>query len=165
MDGVKLTSRVLRVNMEHVHRVFAFVATCGTELDVWARAIDDMLFQYWGDAIKEMALRSATQVLHRHLTDCFELGKTATMAPGSLADWPLPQQRPLFTILGDVQGAIGVELSDSFLMTPNKSVSGVRFPTEEDFASCQLCPRKDCPNRRAAYDVTLYERKYQRISE
>ena len=88
-------------------------------------------------------------------------GKTATMAPGSLSNWPLPQQRPLFDVLGDVQGIIGVELSDSFLMTPNKSVSGVRFPTEEGFASCQLCPREGCPNRRAPYDQTLYERKYQ----
>ena len=161
IDGVRFTSRVLRVNLEHAHRVFAYVATCGMELEHWKRGMDDMLFQYWADSIKEMALRDASRALHKEINDCYEPGKTATMAPGSLPNWPLPQQRPLFTILGDVQDAIGVELSDSFLMTPNKSVSGVRFPTEEDFASCQLCPREGCPNRRAPYDRTLYERKYQ----
>lgn len=163
VDGITLTSRVLRVNLEHAHRIFAYVATCGTELDAWAHTMDDMLFQYWSDAIKEAALQAATVALHRHLTDCFEPGRTSMMSPGSLADWPLPQQRPLFTILGDVQSAIGVTLSSSFLMTPNKSVSGIRFPTAENFASCQLCPRNDCPNRRAAYDATLYERKYRKI--
>ncbi len=161
VDGVTLTSRVLRVNLEHVHRVFPYVATCGVELDQWAHAQDDMLFQYWADVIKEMAVRVAIQALHAHMTACYELGKTAVMSPGSLADWPLPQQRPLFTILGDVEGAIGVTLSDSFLMTPNKSVSGLRFSTDDDFASCQLCPRENCPGRRAPYDETLYDRKYR----
>jgi hypothetical protein len=163
IDGVKLTSRVLCVNLEPVHRVFPYVATCGVELDVWAHAQDDMLYQYWADVIKEMALREAVQTLNEHMTEQYGLGKMAAMAPGSLADWPLPQQRPLFTILGDVKGAIGVELSDSFLMTPNKTVSGLRFATADDFASCQLCPRENCPGRRAPYDDTIYDRKYRKI--
>lgn len=162
VDGVTLTSRVLRVNLERVHRVFPYVATCGVELDQWAHAQEDVLFQYWADVIKEMAVRVASQALLQSMTACYELGKTAVMSPGSLADWPLPQQRPLFSILGDVTGAIGVTLSDSFLMTPNKSVSGVRFATDDDFASCQLCPRENCPGRRAPYDETLYDRKYRK---
>jgi hypothetical protein len=83
------------------------------------------------------------------------------MSPGSLGEWPLSQQRPLFASLGDVAGAIGVRLSESLLMVPAKSVSGVCFPTEESFESCQLCPREDCPGRRAPYDETLYDRKYR----
>ena len=46
-------------------------------------------------------------------------------------------------------------------MVPTKSVSGILFPAEETFASCQLCPRDDCPNRRAPYDPELFERKYR----
>ncbi len=162
VDGVQLTSRVLCVNLEPVHRVFPYVATCGVELDAWAHTQDDMLYQYWADVIKEMAVREAVQTLYQYMTDRYGLGKMAVMSPGSLADWPLPQQRPLFTILGDVEGAIGVKLSDSFLMIPNKSVSGVRFATADDYANCQLCPRENCPNRRASYDDTLYDRKYRK---
>jgi len=69
----------------------------------------------------------------------------------------------LFALLGDATEAVGVRLLDSLLMTPTKSVSGIRFPTEERFESCQLCPRPDCPGRRAPYDATLYERKYRRL--
>ena len=167
VDGVRLSSRVLCVNLEPVHRVFPYIATCGVELDAWAHAQNDMLYKYWADVIKEIAVREAAQVLFEHMTEKYGLGKMAVMSPGSLDDWPMPQQRPLFTILGDVEGAIGVQLSDSFVMTPNKSLSGLRFATErqdwrDDFASCQLCPRENCPGRRAPYDDTLYDRKYRK---
>jgi len=161
IDGITFTSRVLRVNLDIAHRVFAYVVTCGTELDAWAHTLDDMLLRYWADTINEMALRVAVQVFNQHLTDCYELGRTSTMAPGSLADWPIHEQRPLFTLLGDPQAAIGVHLTDSYLMIPNKTVSGICFPTEVDFQSCQLCPRGKCPGRRAVYDETLYDRKYK----
>ena len=42
-------------------------------------------------------------------------------------------------------------LTDSYLMLPTKSVSGVYFETEKSFNSCQLCTREMCPSRRAAY--------------
>jgi hypothetical protein len=38
-------------------------------------------------------------------------------------------------------------------MLPNKTVSGLVFPTTTSFASCQLCPR-------APYDAALFEQKY-----
>ncbi len=161
IDGVRFDSRVLRVNLEDAYRVFPYVATCGTELETWSYTIEDMLQQYWTDAIRQMALTSATQALQKHIVDTYRLGRTAVMSPGSLSDWPIREQRPLFDLIGDVEGKIGVQLSDSFLMSPIKSVSGIRFPTEESFASCQLCPRVNCPGRRAPYDETLYDRKYR----
>ncbi len=161
VDGITLTSRVLRVNLEEVHRVFPHVATCGTEMDEWSSSIDDMLESYWADRIKEMALRSARQALDEHLQDRFRPGRMSRMNPGSLPDWPLKEQRKLFALLGDPKEDIGVELTQSLIMVPLKSVSGISFPTEADFASCQLCPREDCPGRRAPYDATLYDRKYR----
>jgi hypothetical protein len=161
VDGVTFTSRVLRVNLEQAHRVFLYVATCGDEIAAWAGALDDLLHQYWAETIQVMALGCASQAMNRHIEACYRPGKTAFMSPGSLGEWPLSQQRPLFAGLGDVTGAIGVRLSDSLMMVPAKSVSGVRFPTEESFESCQLCPRENCPGRRAPYDDTLYDRKYR----
>ena len=60
---------------------------------------------------------------------------------------------------------IGVRLTDSFVMLPMKSVSGVYFPTEHTFASCQLCPRDDCPGRSAPYDPKLWKERYAEGSE
>ena len=161
IDGHKFTSRILRVNLEQAHRVFLYVATCGTEIADWANSLDDLLQQYWAETIQVMALGAASQALSRHMNECYRLGKTSHMSPGSLGEWPLSQQRPLFASLGDVDGAIGVRLSESLLMIPAKSVSGLRFPTEESFESCQLCPRENCPGRRAPYDETLFDRRYR----
>ena len=161
VDGATLTSRVLRVNLEQAHRVFPYVATCGVELEEWSSSIDDMLQRYWVDTIKEMALRWAIRILNEHLVERYRPGPTSAMSPGSLEDWPLEEQRALFAILGNPKDAIGVQLLDSYLMIPTKSVSGIRFPTEGSFESCQLCPRENCPGRRAAYDKGLYDRKYR----
>lgn len=159
-DGRRFESRVLRVNLDGLQRVFAFACTSGHELAAWAQGQPDMLAQFYADMISEIVLYGALASLTQHLTDAFALGPTSVMNPGSLADWPMEQQRPLFDLLGDVRGAIGVELTPSFLMLPRKSTSGMLFPSAETFASCQMCPRIDCPNRRAEYDAGLFERKY-----
>jgi len=161
VDGVRLTSRVLRVNLEHAHRLFAFVATCGVELADWAAGWDDLLERYWAEALCEAALYAALRRLEERVEERYQPGRTAVMTPGSLPDWPLQEQRPLFTLLGDPASAIGVRLSESMLMQPIKSISGIRFPTQEEFASCQLCPRERCPGRRASYQEGLYEAKYR----
>jgi hypothetical protein len=159
-DGFTFTSRVLRVNLDTLHRFFAFVGTAGRELEAWADSKQDVLAHFYADAINEAVLHAAMTTFAAQLTERFQLASTAVMNPGSLTDWPLREQRPLFALLGDVRSAIGVELTDSLLMVPRKSVSGILFVAEETFASCQLCPRHDCPNRRAPYDAGLFERKY-----
>ena len=160
VDGIRLTSRVLRVNLGDAYRVFPFVATCGRELEAWANGIDDLLESFWVGAIMESALAAAYDYVARHLHEHLQPGSTATMNPGSLADWPMSEQTQLFALLGDPLQAVGVELTDSFLMRPIKSVSGLHFATDTHFENCQLCPRERCPGRRAPYDKDLFARQY-----
>ena len=160
VEGVRLTSHVLRVNLDGAFRVFPYVATCGSELAAWYRSQNDVLNQFWAETIAEAALRQAMTELRRHLTERYRPKKLSSMSPGSLEDWPLQEQKPLFALLGDVEKSIGVRLTDSFLMVPTKSVSGVFFPSEGSFESCQLCPRDKCPGRRAPYDAELRREKY-----
>lgn len=160
-DGVRLDSRVLRVNLAGAHRVFPFVVTCGIELDQWAGTIPDALGRYWAGAIKEKAMRAALDALKEQIRRQFHPGKMATMTPGSIADWPTDQQRALIRLMGDGPGRIGVSVTHGLMMTPTHSLAGIRFPSEDAFESCQLCPRKDCAGRRAPYDVALHERRYQ----
>jgi hypothetical protein len=160
IDGVRFTSRVLRVNLNDVERVFPFIATCGTELEERSQQYDDVLYRYVLDLFKEHVLRQAVLYLRAYLQQTYLLSKIAMMNPGSLQDWPLTEQKPLFALFGDVKSLIGVELTESFLMTPVKSVSGIIFPTEVTYENCQLCPRKDCPGRRAPYNQTSWTTTY-----
>jgi hypothetical protein len=86
------------------------------------------------------------------------MAKWAVMHPGSGdADvWPIEQQKELFALLGDVGGLTGVTLTDSMLMIPTMSVSGIVFPTERDFATCQVCHREDCLRRAAPFDEAVW---------
>jgi hypothetical protein len=160
-DGMRFTSRVLRINLEDSHRCFPFVCTSGREAEAWAEAQAGFMRRFWADALNQAVLHAAVLSLQEHIRDRFDIGSVSMMNPGSLVDWPLREQRTLFSLLGSVREAIGVELTKSLLMVPTKSVSGIFFPAVESFASCQLCPRELCPNRRAPYDPELYDRRYR----
>ena len=155
IDNVKFKSRILRKNLEKTERVFPYVATCGTELAKMEIRDDDFITPYILDVIKEMALSCAYDYLKDHIKKKYQPGQLSSMSPGSLKDWPIEQQNELFSLLGNVEEQIGVKLTDSLLMDPVKSVSGVFFPTEINFESCQLCPRENCRSRRKEYDPQL----------
>ena len=78
-------------------------------------------------------------------------GHVSRINPGSLKEWPITGQLPLFEALGGVTADIGVSLAESMLMSPVKSVSGIMFQGDTPFENCQLCPKANCPNRRAPY--------------
>ncbi len=160
LDGHWFRSRVLRVKLEDVHRAFPFVATCGRELYDWKMSMDDGVERLYADTINEVALDAAREALRRHLIREHRVGRTGTINPGSLKDWPIYGQRPLFALLGDPAAAIGVHLTESMWMIPHKSISGIRFATEEQFESCSLCPRDVCSSREAAYEEGLYEAEF-----
>ena len=167
IDGVVFSSRILSANLREVQRVFPYVATCGKELEELDIASDDFTRRYWLDTIKEGALRACVEYLQDHLKRKYVLGKTATMSPGA-ADrgiWPIEQQRQLFRLFGNVEDLIGVKLTESLLMIPNKSVSGILFPTEVSFKSCQVCQRQNCPARAAAFDRELMKSYGQAVEE
>jgi hypothetical protein len=156
--GVTFTSAALRANLDGVHRTFPFVATCGNEIDRAGLAGGDFFKEYWLDTTKADLLRFSIRYLCDHMDRRYALGKMATMSPGSgdATVWPIEQQRLLFSLFGDVEMLIGVKLTDSFLMIPNKTVSGMRFPTEIGFRSCQLCHRRNCPSRSAPFDQAMW---------
>ncbi len=162
IDGVRFTSRVLRINLDNLNRVFPYVATCGRELEGIEVPADDLLKRYCLDAIKMSALRAAIAFVSEHIQKKYAVGKMSRMNPGSLEDWPITEQKPLFSLLGDVEKLVGVALNASYLMQPLKSTSGILFPAEVTFESCQLCPREKCPGRRARYDREALK-KYERL--
>jgi len=158
VDGVTFTSRMLSRNLSSVERVFAFVATCGREVHEACPTEGDLVKDFWWDTIKDRLLMAARTHLTDHFRSKYRLGRKSTMSPGAgdAAVWPIEQQARLFALIGDVRGQIGVELTDSFLMVPNKTVSGITFPTEVDFRSCQVCRREGCPSRSGTFDERLW---------
>jgi len=160
IEGVHFHSRLLSINTADTHTVYPFVFTCGIELERWSNQFDDILEQFWADSIKGMALGAALKAFDEHLGQSVAVAELSSMNPGSLEDWSIEEQRRLFQLLGDVTGAIGVSLTESCMMMPIKSLSGIRFYSKEAFVNCQLCDREKCPGRRAPFDEHPGEIKY-----
>jgi hypothetical protein len=158
--GVRFKSRILSVNLKDANVAYPFLATCGQELEEWSRHITGTLHSFWADTIKLLALGCAMRHLEAYLKE--RLGDTAlsAMNPGSLEDWPLAEQRPLFDLIGGAAEKIGVCLTEHMVLLPLKSVSGIHFISEEGFTNCRLCPREHCPLRREAYVSGLYTESY-----
>lgn len=153
INGVDFTSRVLRVNLEKSPRVFPFIVTVGDELDGVVLPGSEMFL----DLILNVVLFKAYDYLRDHIVDTFRLGRVTNMAPGELEDWPITQQRGLFALFEEQLPTLGVRLTESLMMIPLKSLSGIIFPTETSFESCQLCTQSRCMGRKAPYDPSLKE--------
>jgi hypothetical protein len=152
VGGVVFRSRVLRANLEHAQKVFPYIMTIGPALEQKASSLGDLLKQYYLEEIANFALDLGFSWLAEKLQARWGFAVLSNMSPGSLEDWPISEQKPLFSLFGDTEKAVGVRLTDHMLMLPRKSISGILFPSEGTFTACELCPRERCPSRRAPYD-------------
>jgi hypothetical protein len=152
IGGVVFRSRVLRHNLDRAQKVFPFIMTVGPGLERTAASLGDLLRQYYLEEMANIVLEQAADWLAEKLSRRWGFPGLSSMSPGSLEDWPIIEQPKLFSLFGDTEKSIGVKLTDSLLMVPRKSISGILFPSEEGFVSCRLCPRENCPSRKVDYD-------------
>lgn len=151
MDIGRIISRQLRGSS-----AFAFfVATAGMEfehLQEQLKAEGDMVSIFIADAMGSVIAEKAA--------DCMELALQQTLASSGLkhtnrfspgyCGWHVSQQHLLFSHFPTPQPC-GITLSESSLMTPIKSVSGIigigATVRHLDY-TCGLCDYKDCYKRR-----------------
>ena len=152
--GAEFTSEILADKLGEVPRVFPYIATCGAELDAMDLSeYDPMLAGLWHSTYKMHALGAAATHLKSLLKEQFEIKILSSINPGSgdVDVWPVDQQLPLFSLFGDTEEALGVRLTESCLMVPDKTISGIYFPSKIEYCNCQSCTRENCPARRAPY--------------
>jgi hypothetical protein len=167
LEGRRFASRILRDNVRDIERVFPYIITIGDGVE--SRVGDEtellkqydeneLLKQYFMETVADMALISARAHFLSRLKKKYRIKRLSNMSPGSLKDWPITEQRPLFDLMEEGSINIQVQLTETMLMLPRKSLSGIYFSTEKDFVSCQLCSRKNCSGRMAEFDEKMYER-------
>ena len=148
LDGQAFDSPLLIENMGELGRAFPYLATEGDELAEWGRSFSGME-RLFANAIQNAAMKQTEALLEKKLRDQFGITQLSAMNPGSLMVWPITQQTPLFELLAPLPEKLGITLLPTFMMKPEQTVSGIFFQTDKKFFSCQLCPRDDCPNRKA----------------
>lgn len=128
-----------------------FVATAGSEFEQW-RKRDDLLESFIADALGSVVAEHAADEMEKALQASIDkLGwkHTNRFSPG-YCEWPTAEQRQLVPLLGD-PNPCGVWLTESALMWPVKSVSGIIGLGEKvsyhDYV-CQHCQLTHCFRRR-----------------
>lgn len=154
LDGVLLTSSLLKEKLADLGRAFPHLATEGTELADWGRAHEGME-RILANALQNSAMAMARQRLEEAILEKYGLEQLSAMNPGSLLAWPITEQEPLFELLVPLPEQLGITLLPTFMMRPEQTVSGIYFQTDSKFHNCQLCPRDDCPSRQAPYAADM----------
>jgi len=132
-----------------------FVATAGPRLEQWATSLmnsDDVIRGYIVDTIgSESVEQTAEWVEHKVAEAAARHGWTITnrYSPG-YCGWPTSDQRALFSLLP--KEFCGIRLTDSALMVPIKSISGVIGlgpDVRREGYQCKICEMEDCFRRRS----------------
>ena len=155
IDGKTFKGKVINKLLRDQPTVYPFIVTIGKELDELPISPKEMMKNFCLDTIKTMVLVNAVEYLAEHIKKTHNIPRAALLNPGEIEDWTITEQRPLFSLFKDVERLIGVSLTAGGVMKPIKSRSGIVFPNDTGFQSCQLCTQFQCPGRRAKFDPEL----------
>ena len=149
-------SRNIARLLEHCPKVAVFIVTIGRHLEEEThRLAQDGLILHAAamDAIGSAAVEEVIGFVQSRIEEMAGaqgLVSSLRFGPG-YCDWDITQQEALFRIVSG--GAVGVRLTERFLMIPQKSVSGIigLGPPDGNVANynpCKTCKKDDCPSRR-----------------
>jgi hypothetical protein len=149
-DMVFYTGPIIARGIAGSQALTVFTATAGPAIDEWSRRASkdgDLLLAYIVDSagsviVEELADRLERIVGHSCVGHGFRVSRR--YSPG-YCGWNVSEQKKLFSFLP--RGFCGISLTDSSLMVPIKSVSGIMGIGREAKRrayECMTCDRKDC---------------------
>ena len=153
-NDIVFRSNKLSKTLKHSDESVCFVGTIGRGIEREIKRLmrdNSLADAYIVDAIGSVAVESMVEQFQHHM-DCRyrKEGKAVTLrfSPG-YCDWPITEQKKLFRVFDPEE--INVDLLDSCLMRPRKSISGIFgvAPTAgSSYNPCVHCKKLDCEARR-----------------
>lgn len=135
-------------------QVALFICTAGEDFTKMTNALNeqgDIMEAYLLDAIGSLTVENAIGKIHDNLRQYYRSQKlkiSNRYSPG-YCNWPLSDQQVLFKLIGE--NPTGISLSDSCLMTPRKSVSGLigigKHLKHHEYG-CKICSNTSCIYRK-----------------
>ena len=155
MGFLQTRSKSLERNLRDCERVILFAATLGSKVDV-------LLHRYNMIQMSKAVVMQAASVAmletfcdekNQELKNSYEAkgwDLRPRFSPG-YGDFPLECQREIAPAL-EMGKRIGINLTDTLLMMPSKSVTAVigasRLPRNCTVQGCEVCAKRDCAYRR-----------------
>jgi hypothetical protein len=154
--SLKLAGRKLSRSVRGSIHAYLFLVTIGSDLEETATMLmesGESLHGYLLDRVGSFAVESLAENFEDGLRRIYKTGNMSVsmrFSPG-YCDWPIEEQRKLEKAL-DFSGS-GVRLTESCMMIPKKSISGLvgvgpkgLFSKKE--TQCVICDNKECDYRR-----------------
>jgi hypothetical protein len=158
--GTRFKSPKLAKALTGAESACCFLATVGPGVDMEVKRLmqeKHYADAYVLDALGSMSAENVVEQFYQRMARRQaerDAGVTLRFSPG-YCDWPIQQQQLLFKLFQNVE-APEVELSDTCLMTPSKSVSGLfgLMPpglrgVDTAYNPCNSCKKRDCIARRS----------------
>jgi cobalamin-dependent methionine synthase I len=159
--------KIVASHLGKSEKAVLFVCTIGSGMETWAKKISgegDIALSYLVDTVASVTVEHVADVLHDYIgKHMLALGLKITnrYSPG-YCDWLVSEQHLLFSFLP--AHFCGITLTESALMIPIKSVSGIigagRAVKRVDYM-CNTCGMKDCTYR--AYRRAKTKRAGQKV--
>ena len=136
--------------MKGAEKYDIFTATIGEEFDRYTHQLkeeEDILRAFIADALGSVLAEAAVSLLMKQLSEAAEaegMHISNNYSPG-YCDWFLAEQQQLFSLFPN--GSTGITLTESCLMLPVKSVSGIvaigKGVQKREY-SCAICKMVNC---------------------
>lgn len=154
LEALEIHSKNLKKNLQDCPKAILFCITLGTEVDRLIRrySITDMSRAVVMQACAAAFLEAACDLAQEYMKKELEPGWyfRPRFSPG-YGDFSIFHQRDILQML-EVPKKIGVTMTDSYMMTPTKSVTAVIGMSHVKqichVAGCEQCVKKDCIYRR-----------------
>lgn len=153
-EAVFTSGGIINSQIRGLERLALFAVSLGKEFDDWSRGgifkedpLKGFVIDTAGSVLVEKAADYLEDSLRRKLSGQY-LGCSNRFSPG-YCGWDVAEQHILFSLLP--AEFCGISLTDSALMQPLKSVSGIIGIGQElkkREYHCSLCDQKDCYLRR-----------------
>jgi hypothetical protein len=149
-DVVLTPSRIITSALRESQQFALFTATTGTNYDSWLKQIEkekDIVKTYIANTIGSVIVESTVSLLMQKLESAANnegLSVSNRYSPG-YCDWMLMEQKQLLSLFP--QNTTGIQLTDSCLMLPIKSVSGIvgiGANVKKRSYGCDICKMTNC---------------------
>ncbi|MCB9208667.1 MAG: hypothetical protein H6609_04750 [Ignavibacteriales bacterium] len=152
-NQIFLTDKIVTSQLKKSEKAVLFLCTIGNEMENWSKELyssGESIMSYLANISASAVVEKVADLLHSHINNFasdLDLSATNRYSPG-YCNWSVAEQSKLFSFFP--KEFCGVTLSESNLMTPIKSVSGIiGIGKEAEYKEylCDRCGIKDCTHR------------------
>lgn len=144
------SGKVISSQLHGIEGLVVFTATLGRNYDYWFKGLfdsGDPLKGYIADLIGSITVEAAVDILEEKIIEdlsIYGMSCSNRYSPG-YCDWDVSEQQKLFSFLPS--NFCDIELTESSLMVPIKSVSGIigiGKNIKKKAYACQICTQENC---------------------